>query len=158
MKNRIASLVMAALLVLYLVLVVQYAVLLILDASALAKLSGVALIVLPLIGAWALASDLLFVLRAERLVKRLAAANELPVDDLPRLPSGRPDPAVADKEFPQYQAMVEADPDNWKPWVLLGLAYDASGDRRRARWATRRAIRLERGKAVPAFTVESDGS
>jgi hypothetical protein len=158
MKNRIASLVMAALLVLYLVLVVQYALLLILDPSALAKLSGVALIVLPLIGAWALASDLIFVLRAERLVKRLAAAGELPVDDLPRLPSGRPDPAVADTEFPLYQAKVEADPANWKAWVLLGLAYDASGDRRRARWATRRAIRLERGKSVPSITVESTGA
>ena len=158
MKNRIASLIMAALLVLYLVLVVQYALLLILDPSPLAKLSGVALIVLPLIGGWALASDLLFVVRAERLVKRLEAAGELPIDDLPRLPSGRPDPAAADEEFPMYQARVEADPDSWKAWVLLGLAYDASGDRRRARWATRRAIRLERGKPVPAITVESTGS
>jgi hypothetical protein len=153
MKNRIASLVMAALLVLYLVLVVQYALLLILDPAPAAKVSGVALIVLPLIGAWALFSDLLFVVRAERLVKRLAAAGELPVDELPRLPSGRPDPAVADAEFPHYQAMVEADPGNWKPWVLLGLAYDASGDRKRARWATRRAIRLERGKPVSAITI-----
>jgi hypothetical protein len=158
MKNRVASLVMAALLVLYLVLVVQYAVLLILDPTPLAKVSGVALIVLPLIGAWALFSDLLFVVRAERLVKRLGAAGELPVDELPRLPSGRPDPAAADAEFPHYQAMVEADPGNWKPWVLLGWAYDASGDRRRARWATRRAIRLERGKPVSTITIGTGGA
>jgi len=28
--------------------------------------------------------------------------------------------------------------------LLLGLAYDASGDRPRARWATREAIKLEK--------------
>ncbi|MCU1405397.1 MAG: hypothetical protein JWQ43_1700 [Glaciihabitans sp.] len=148
MKNRIAALVMAALLLLYLVFVFRYAILLIVSESGLAKAMGIALIVLPLIGAYVLASDLIFVVRGERLVKRLAALGELPIDELPRLPSGRIDPAEADKEFPKFQAEVEANPADWKNWVRLGLAYDASGDRRRARWATRRAIRLERGKTV----------
>ena len=146
MKNRVAALVMAALLVLYLLLVSQYAYLLIVSESAIAKVMGIALAVFPLVGAWALAADLVFVVRAERLVKVMDAAGELPVDDLPRLPSGRPDPIAADMQFPKYQAEVEADPASWKAWVRLGLAYDASGDRRRARWATRTAIRLERAR------------
>ena len=146
MKNRVAALVMAALLVLYLLLVSQYAYLLIVSESAIAKVMGIALAVFPLVGAWALAADLVFVVRAERLVKVMDAAGELPVDDLPRLPSGRPDPIAADIQFPKYQAEVEADPGSWKAWVRLGLAYDASGDRRRARWATRTAIRLERAR------------
>jgi hypothetical protein len=147
-KNRIASLVMAALLLLYLVFVIQYAVLLMVSESGIARAMGIALVVLPLIGAWALANDLIFVVRGQRLVKRMAEARELPVDDLPRLPSGRIDPAAADLQFPKFQADVEASPGDWKRWVLLGLAYDASGDRRRARWATRKAIRLERAAAA----------
>jgi len=38
---------------------------------------------------------------------------------------------------------VEAHPDDWRAWYRLGLAYDASGDRRRARGAVRQAIQLE---------------
>jgi len=145
-RARVAALVMAALLVLYLVFVVNYALLLINDDEPLAKAMGIALIVLPFLGAGVLAADLVFVVRGERLVKRLGAEGGLPVDDLPRLPSGRPDPAAADLEFPRYQAEVESDPESWRAWLRLGLAYDASGDRRRARWATRRAIGLERAQ------------
>ena len=58
---------------------------------------------------------------------------------------GSRDPVAADLEFPKYQAEVEAAPDSWQAWLRLGLAYDASGDRRRARWATRKAIALQRG-------------
>lgn len=144
MRARVAALVMAALLVLYLVFVVRYALLLIAAEEPLAKGLGLALIVLPFLGAGVLAADLVFVVRGERLVKRLGAEGGLPVDDLPRLPSGRPDPAAADLEFPRYRAEVEAEPESWRAWLRLGLAYDASGDRRRARWATRRAIALER--------------
>jgi hypothetical protein len=145
-KARIAALVMAALLVLYLVFVVNYALLLITSAEPIAKVMGFALIVLPLLGAGVLAADLIFVIRGERLIKRLGDEGGLPVDTLPKLPSGRSDPAAADLEFPKYQAEVEHDPNSWRAWLRLGLAYDASGDRRRARWATRRAIALERAR------------
>jgi len=143
-RARVAALVMAALLVLYLVFVTNYALILINDDQPLAKAIGFALIVLPLLGAGVLVADLVFVVRGERLVRVLGAEGGLPVDDLPRLPSGRTDPAAADLEFPKYQAEVEAEPESWRAWLRLGLAYDASGDRRRARWATRRAIALER--------------
>lgn len=144
MRARIAALVMAALLVVYLVFVTNYALILINDDQPLAKAIGWALIVMPVLGAGVLAADLVFVVRGENLVKRLGAEGGLPVDDLPRLASGRPDPAAADLEFPRYQAEVESEPESWRAWLRLGLAYDASGDRRRARWATRRAIALER--------------
>jgi hypothetical protein len=143
-KARIAALVMAALLALYLVFVAQYAVRLILDDHGVAKAIGIALLVLPLIGAWALVAELVFVARGERLVRMLGEEGGLPVDDLPRMPSGRPDPAAADLEFPRYRDAVEAAPDSWRDWLRLGLAYDASGDRGRARWATRKAIALQR--------------
>jgi len=141
---KLAGLGMAALLLLYLVFIVQYSLVLIGVGEPIAIAMGIALLVLPLVGAWALAVELLFAFRAERLLKVLMAEGGLPVDDLPRLPSGRPDPEEADKTFPLYQAEVETDPDSWRAWYRLGLAYDASGDRKRARWATRQAIRLER--------------
>jgi hypothetical protein len=135
---------MAALLVLYLVFVTNYALLLINDPAPVAKAIGFALIVLPVLGAGVLLADIVFVVRGEHLVRVLGTEGGLPVDDLPRLPSGRPDPVAADLEFPRYQAEVEAEPESWRAWLRLGLAYDASGDRRRARWATRKAIALER--------------
>ena len=135
---------MAALLVLYLVFVLQYAVILLGVGQPVATAMGVALLVLPLIGGWVLTVELLFVFRGERLLARLRDEGGLPVDDLPRLPSGRPEPEAADAQFPVYQAEVEAAPESWRAWLRLGLAYDASGDRKRARWATREAIRLAR--------------
>ena len=135
---------MTALLVLYLVFVTNYALVLINDSQPLAKALGFALIVLPALGAGVLVADLVFVVRGERLLRILRAEGGLPVDDLPRLPSGRADPVAADAQFPIYQAEVEAAPGSWRAWLRLGLAYDASGDRARARWATRKAIALER--------------
>jgi hypothetical protein len=135
---------MAALLVLYLVLVTQLAIRLIVIDDLVSRLIGIALIVFPIVGFWALIVELLFGIRSQRLVTRLAAVGELPVDNLPSKASGRPLRSAADAEFPKYRAEVEADPDSWQAWFRLGLAYDASGDRRRARRAIRHSISLER--------------
>ena len=142
--SRAAAIFMAVLLVIYLVFATQYALILLRAPEPIAKALGVALIILPVIGAGVLVADLVFVARGERLVKLLGDEGGLPVDDLPHLPSGRTDPRAADAEFPKYRDAVEAAPDSWRDWLRLGLAYDASGDRRRARWATRKAIALER--------------
>lgn len=156
MKNFFAAIVMAVLLALYLVLVVQHAIVLLGTGILAGQIEGVALLILPIIGAWALIVELLFGVRAQRLLRLMTENGELPVDDLPHRPSGRPERAAADVEFPRYQAEVEAAPDDWTRWYRLALAYDASGDRRRARWATRRAIRIERASrrspAAPSGT------
>lgn len=144
MRNRIAAIVMAVVLAIYLVLVVQRAVMLMLTGEAIAIAMGVALLVLPIIGAWALGRELLFGARTEKLVKLLDAEGGLPVEDLPVRASGRPLRDAADEQFPQYRADVEAEPTSWRAWFRLGLAYDASGDRRRARSALRESIRLYR--------------
>jgi hypothetical protein len=144
MKGRISVAIMAVLLVFYLVLVLQQAVRFISTGVGVAIVLGVALIVLPLIGFWALGAELLFGFRTQHLVKVLSAGGMLPVDDLPRRASGRPDRQAADAAFPQYQSEVELSPESWASWFRLGLAYDACGDRRRARAAIRRSIALER--------------
>lgn len=142
MKGRVAAIVMAALLLLYLLLVAQRAIMLMGSGNGVGITMGIALIVLPILGAWALYRELRFGMDSERLVRLLEREGELPDDDLPRRPSGRPVRAAADAAFGAYRAEVEAEPDNWRAWFRLGLAYDASGDRRRARHAIREAIRL----------------
>jgi hypothetical protein len=143
---RIGAIAMAVVLVIYLVFTTQYAVRLILVEEPIAKVLGVALVLLPILGAWALIAELVFAFRSQRLMARLEADGRLPDDELPALASGRIDRAAADAVFPKYRAETEADPQAWWAWLRLALAYDASGDRRRARSSTRRAIALERAE------------
>ena len=142
MGTRIGVGLMAVLMVLYLVVAGQFAVLLIISGEPVGAALGIGLVLLSLVGAWALFRELLFGLRSGRLARLLAAEGGLPVDDLPTRASGRPLRDAADASFPGYQAEVEQDPDSWRAWFRLGLAYDASGDRRRARGAIRQAIAL----------------
>jgi len=143
-RTRVAVVIMAALLALYLVFAVRYGFILIGVGQPVPIAIGISLLVLPVVGAWALGAELLFAVRADRLAKRLEEEGGMPSEPVPVSPSGRVDRAAADALFPSYQAAVEADPESWRAWFRLALAYDASGDRRRARWATRTAIRLSR--------------
>jgi hypothetical protein len=143
--TRVAVVVMAALLALYLVFAVRYGAVLIGIGTPIAVTIGVALLVFPVLAAGVLTAELVFTVRADRLGKRLEREGGLPTEQLPLLPSGRIDRAAADEVFPASQAAVEADPDDWRTWYRLGLAYDASGDRRRARWAMRQSLRRSRG-------------
>jgi hypothetical protein len=143
-RGRAPALLMAALLGLYLVLVGVRAIAFLSTGQPLGFGIGLALLVLPVLGAWALVRELLFGVRSGRLVRVLAAEGALPGDELPRRPSGRVDRAAADAAFDGYRVAVERDPEDWRGWLRLGLAYDASGDRRRARAAVRQAIALAR--------------
>jgi cytochrome c-type biogenesis protein CcmH/NrfG len=143
MSARIGVAVMALLLVLYIVLVGQRAWLLVTTGEPIGIAIGVALIVLPVIAAWALGRELWFGVRAQSLGRRLEAEGGLPSEPVAVRPSGRVQREDADAVFPVHRADVEAHPDDWRAWYRLGLAYDASGDRRRAREAVRTAIRLE---------------
>ena len=144
MRVRIAVAVMAALLALYLVFAIRYGFLLIGVGEPIGIALGVALLVFPVLAAGALAAELVFTVRADRLGQRLAAEGGLPDEEVALRPSGRIDRAAADAVFPRYQRDAEEHPEDWRAWYRLGLAYDASGDRRRARWAPRQAIRLSR--------------
>lgn len=144
MSARVGVAVMAALLALYIVLVGQRAWLLLTSGDGVGIAMGAALVVLPLIAAWALWRELAFGVGAQRLARRLEADDALPHEELDVRASGRPDRAQADALFAVYRADVEAHPDDWHAWFRLGLAYDGAGDRRRAREAVRTAIRLEK--------------
>lgn len=140
----IGSAFMAVLLVLYLWVAGYQAFVMMSTGNGLVITMGVALLVLPVIGAWALIRELSFGIRSGSLIKRLASENALPEDNLEHRPSGRTIRESADEEFPLYAAEVEAAPESWRAWMRLGLAYDASGDRKRARAAVRTSIALSK--------------
>ncbi|RKE63709.1 hypothetical protein [Microbacterium sp. AG238] len=144
MSTRILTLIMAALLALYIVFVAQRAVLLVMTGEPVGVAMGIALIVLPIIASWALWRELTFGASASRLARRLEEESALPEESVDLSPSGRPDRAEADALFPRYREAVQEAPDDWRAWFRLGLAYDGAGDRRRARQAVRTAISLER--------------
>lgn len=142
---KLGAVVMAVLLGVYLVLAGWRAVQFVQTGEPVAVVMGVALIVLPVLAAWAIWRELQFGARSQRLVRQLEAEGALDLG-MPLRPSGRPERAAADDAFPAFRSAVEAEPDSWRAWLRLGLAYDAAGDRRRARRAVRRAIELERGR------------
>lgn len=144
MSKRIGAVVMAVLLALYLVFAVYYGSVLIGTEQPVGIALGIGLLILPVLGGAFIAAEILFGIRSERLGRVLEAEGGLPTEQLPLLASGRIDRAAADAVFPRYQEAVEASPEDWRAWFRLALAYDACGDRRRARWATRQAIQFER--------------
>jgi cytochrome c-type biogenesis protein CcmH/NrfG len=142
-KARAAVILMAVLLLLYIGLAGQRAWLLLTSGDGIAIAMGVALLVLPLLALWVLGREVWFGWRAEQLGRRLEQEDALPAEDLALRPSGKVTRDEADAVFPAYRAAVESAPEDWRGWYRLGLAYDAASDRRRAREAVRRAIRLE---------------
>ena len=136
--------VIIVLLVGYLGATLQRAWLMLSEPDPVAKGLGIALVVLPIIGAWALSRELLFGARMSKLARTLEAEGGLPVDDLPRTPGGRIVREAADREFLVYKAEAEAAPEDWRSWFRLSCAYDAAGDRKRARESMRHAISLSR--------------
>ena len=136
--------IMTVLLVLYFFLAGSRALALFSTGDPIGIAMGVALVILPLIGVWALIRELLFGLRSAALGRRLAESGRMPEEEVDTLPSGRPVRDQADEFFPKYKAEAEAAPENWESWMRLGLVYDACGDRRRARQAINQAIALSR--------------
>lgn len=148
MITKIGVGIVALALALYLVFAGQRAVIMLTSGEPVGIAMGIALVVLPAVGAWALVRELLFGGAASRLGKRLESEGGLPPEEVHVKPSGRVEREDADALFPKYRAEVEAAPDDWRTWYRLGLVYDAAGDRRRAREAVRKAIALSRAAAA----------
>lgn len=146
MIARIGVAVMAILLVLYLVVVVQFAVGFLQSGGIVPIIFGIALIVLPLLGFWALVAEIAFGYRSERLGHIMGREGSLPEDEFERLPSGRPDPATVKPHVDLYVKAVESAPDDWRAAYRLGLILDAAGERGLARQQIVRAVRLERAE------------
>jgi hypothetical protein len=143
-RARNVALVMTAVLLVYLVILADRAILLIDTGEALPVLLGIGVLLLPLLGIWIVVATWRSGTKIQRLSRRLDAEGSLPdTSDLPRMPSGRVDRKAADAWFDQRQTELEAEPDDWRSWYRLAYAYDIAGDRKRARETMRKAVDLE---------------
>ena len=86
---------------------------------------GVALLVLPVLGALFIVAEVRFGIETQRLARLAGDVGD-----------------VAD--FDAVAVDAEAAPEDWRAWYRLALAYDAGRDPRRGRAAMRKAIALER--------------
>ena len=145
MKPRTVALILAVATAAYLVLATWRAWALVTSGDPTAMGLGVAVVVIPVIGAWLLYREIAFGMRTQALGRELAEEGGLPVDDLPRTASGRVLKEAADERFTEYQHEVEDSPADWRAWYRLAIGYDDARDRKRARAAMRKAIRLHAG-------------
>src|ERR1700742_4474259 len=104
---------------------------------------GLALLIMPIIGLWAMIATLRAGFAHQRLARLIAEDGmELDTSTLARRPSGRFERDAADELFATVRTEVEGDPDDWRRWYRLARAYDYAGDRRRARKAMKTALEL----------------
>jgi len=148
MRARTVAFVLVAVLAVYLVLVGWRGVVLVTDGvssgDVVGVLLGVAVLVFPMVGAGLVWREVRFGMDTQHLAADLAARGALPVDDLPRRPSGRVAREAATAAFESSRAAAEADPGNPAHWYRLAMAYDDLGERRQARGCMREAVRLWR--------------
>ncbi len=105
---------------------------------------GLAVLIMPVIGLWAMIATLRAGFVHQRLARLIAADGmELDTGALPRRPSGRIRRDAADALFATVRTEVESDPDDWRRWYRLARASDYAGDRRRARQAMKTAVLLQ---------------
>ena len=142
MRTKTTIGVMVLVVVFYAVLIGFRGVGLLAGDSLVGKGLGLALLVLPLLGLLLVWREIEFGRRTAVLARALEQEGGLLVDDLPRRPSGRVDRRAADALFERMREQTLASPEDWRAWFRLALAYDAAGDRTRAREAARHAIAL----------------
>lgn len=141
-RPKIGALVMSALLVVYVILLANTGLTLLLTGILLAQIMGTLILAFPLVGLWVIFVELKFGLAAQKLVERVEAEGTWPDLEIETRPSGRAVRASADAAFAKFSAAAEQNQSDFHSWFNLSLAYDACGDRRRARSAMRRAIAL----------------
>ena len=128
----------------YFVLLGRMAVAMIGSGRAAAVGLGVAVLIMPVIGLWAMTATLRAGFAHQKLARLIAEDGmELDVSALPRRPSGRFQRDAADALFAAVRTEVEGDPEDWRRWYRLARAYDYAGDRRRAREAMKTAVELQ---------------
>lgn len=145
--TRIGVVAVALCLVLYFVLTGQWAFLYITSGEPIGIAMGAALIVLPLIGAWALVREVQFGIQADRLGTALDAEGGMPPAETELSPSGRLAKADAEPLVQRYVADADADADDWRARYRLGVVQEAAGRRKDARASIRQAIRLAKSAA-----------
>jgi hypothetical protein len=105
---------------------------------------GAALLILPVIGLWAMIATLRAGFAHQKLARLIAEDGmELDGSGLPRRPSGRIERHAADAIFKSVRTELDGDPGDWRRWYRLARAYDTPGTDG-APEAMKNAVQLER--------------
>lgn len=105
-------------------------------------LLALSIVVIPVLGVALIVRELWFGWRTRQMGLILTAEGGLPTYAGELTASGRPTKADADAFFARYAEQAEANPDEWRAWFRLAIAYEDARDRKRARSAMRRAVEL----------------
>lgn len=127
MRARVVALILVAVLAFYLVVIGQRAWLMIQDDRTTMRLLGIAVLLLPIIGTWAIWRELRIGFGSQELAQRLTAEGGMPQVSL---------------SFAECKADVQAHPEDWRAWYRLAVAYGDAGDTRHGRQALQRAMEL----------------
>ncbi|WP_298459630.1 hypothetical protein [uncultured Cellulomonas sp.] len=146
-RSVLGALALTALLAIYVVVVALRGIALIASGEPVGIGLGLGVLLLPVLAVALVAREWMLGAAVQRMADELAARGELPVDTLPRSPGGRIDRTAARAAFEEARAEAEAHPEDWAARYRLAFAYDAAGDRRRARATLRLAARLRREAA-----------
>ena len=146
---KIGALATTALVIMYIAILGERGVLLLGQQSPVAKIMGGLILVFPLLALWGIARELIFGVQIEKLAESIEREGRWPNFEFKLRPSGRPERESALAEFGKYQELAQQSPDDFHVWFALGLAYDATGDRRRARAAMRKALALSKQPPAP---------
>ncbi|MDP4756560.1 MAG: tetratricopeptide repeat protein [Aquiluna sp.] len=140
MATKIWVGVMSALTLLWVFSLAGRGLILLQEPDPIAQIMGLAILVLPVFAVWSIFSELRFGFRAQKLGERLEALG-VPDLQLEFRASGKATKESAQSEFERVsQALSQG--ESWQLWFQLGQAYEANGDRKRARSAIRKAIAL----------------
>ena len=131
---------MSVLTLVFVVLLFGRGLVLISEPQLAVQVMGFAILVLPLFAIWSIFVELRFGFRAQKLA-RLLTEQGFPELEVELRPSGKATRESAASEFIRISSEIQAR-ESWELWFRLGEAYDANGDRKRARQSIRRAIAL----------------
>lgn len=142
-SGKFGAYLMGALTLIYIALLANTGIqLLALDELA-AKAMGSLILVFPIFALWLTIREFIFGNQVERLASKIENAGKWPKFEFDYRPSGRPTRESADREFSKFAKLAEQNENDAIAWFSLGLAYDAAGDRTRARRAMRKALALD---------------
>ena len=135
---------MTALLSVYMAFSVSRGLVLISSESSPAKVLGVAVILIPLLGSYLVYREIRFGFATARIAK-LVDPELLPMK------------IASDEENEAYlEAAVETaklTPESWVAWYQVALGYHITGDRKHARESMRHAVALQSDPQIAATTL-----
>ena len=149
MNKKLVSLMAATLALLGVFALLAPATAQILTGTAVGVSLGLALIVIGTVAAALIVNQVRFGLSADRLLKVLIEeGDDRGFPDLPRRPSGRVLPEVAQAYVEKCRSDVDSDPADWRLWFLLAGSFEIARDRHNAVLALRKANELNSSRVV----------